>query len=241
VMTVTPEMVSVVCPDGRSFEYWHIAATVSNGDHVETDSTVLGHILREAGHVHLTELDGRVPVDPLAPGHLTPYADTTAPTVTSISFRGDTAGGDLMPEILRGRIEIVAPASDLPSMPVAGTWRDLPVTPALIEWHIRRADSGRIVVPSRIAYDVRAHLPALNDFWRVYARGTHQNMSVFGKHYSFMQPGVYLFRLTPGGFDTHTLPDGFYEVVVNASDIRGNHSSAVQRFSIHNRPGVTGV
>lgn len=241
VMTVTPQMVSVVCPDGRSFEYWHIAAAVSNGDPVQADSTVLGHILRSAGHVHLTELDGRVPVDPLEPGHLGPYSDTTVPTVRAVSFRAGASGGDLMPELLRGRVEIVADANDLPSMPVSGTWRDLPVTPALIEWRIERADTGKVVVPRRVAYDVRTHLPALTDFWRVYARGTHQNMSVFGKHYSFMQPGTYLFRLTPGGFDTHTLPDGVYEVVVTATDIRGNHSSTVQRFSIHNKPGVTGV
>ena len=95
-------------------------------------------------------------------------------------------------------------------------------------------------MPTRIAFDVRRYLPAPRDFWRVYARGTHQNMSVFGKHYSYMQPGVYLFRLAPGGFDTRSLPDAVYELVVTATDIRGNHSSYTQRFSVHNRPGVVG-
>jgi hypothetical protein len=34
-----------------------------------------------------------------------------------------------------------------------------------------------------------------------------------------------VFRLAPGGFDTHSLPDAVYELVVTAIDIRGNHSS----------------
>ena len=110
-----------------------------------------------------------------------------------------------------------------------------------LEWRIQRADTGKVVVPTRVVYDVRDHLPALGDFWRVYARGTHQNMSVFGKHYSYMQPGVYLFRLSSGGFDTRQLHDSVYELVVTATDIRGNHSSTVQRFSIHNKPGVVGT
>jgi hypothetical protein len=118
---------------------------------------------------------------------------------------------------------------------VPGVWHDLPVTPALVEWRIQRADTGKVLVPTRVAYDVRQHLPAPGAFWNVYARGTHQNMSVFGKHYSYMQPGVYRFLLTPQGVDTRTMSDGVYELVVTATDIRSNHSSLVQRFSIENR------
>src|SRR5207237_1362640 len=135
----------------------------------------------------------------------------------------------------------VASVHDMSTLPVIGEWHDLPVAPALIEWRIQRASTGNVVVPTRVAYDVRNHLPAFGNFWRVYARGTHQNMSVFGKHYSYMQPGVYLYRLAPGGFDTRSLPDNVYELVVTATDIRGNHSSYVQRFSVHNRPAVVGA
>ena len=42
---------------GRVFEYWHIHAMVSVGAHVEASRTVLGHIMRGSGHVHLTELE----------------------------------------------------------------------------------------------------------------------------------------------------------------------------------------
>ena len=241
VNAVMKDWIQVDSGNGRSFQYWHIASTVSVGQHVDARSTVLGHILRSAGHVHLTELDGSYPVNPLAVGRLTPYDDTSVPVTTSISFRPNIKSRDVMPELLRGRVEILANVHDMPTMPVKGIWHDLPVTPALVEWQIKRADTPKVVVPTHIAYDVREHMPASEDFWRIYARGTHQNMSVFGKHYSYMQPGVYLFRLTPDGFDTRTLPDAVYELVVTATDIRGNHSSTAQRFSVHNRPGVVGV
>jgi hypothetical protein len=65
-------------------------------------------------------------------------------------------------------------------------------------------------------------------------------MSVFGKHFSYMQPGRYLFRLAPGGFDTRRLRDSVYDLIVTATDIRGNSSSLAVRFSVHNKPGVLG-
>ncbi len=241
VRSVSHDWLSVSGGDGRTFQYWHINPLVSVGSHVDGQKTVLGRILRGQGHVHLTEIDGSVTVDPLQPGHLTPYTDTTTPTVSSIRFRASVTGKDLMPELLRGRLELLASVYDMPTLHVPGAWHDLPVTPALVTWQIERADTGKVVVPSHTAYDVRNHLPAPTAFWQVYARGTHQNMSVFGKHYSYMQPGVYLLRLTPGGFDTRALPDSVYELCVTATDMRGNHSTTVQRFSVHNKPGVVGT
>ena len=241
VKVVMKDWIQVDSGSGRSFQYWHIASAVSIGEHVAARWTVLGHILRSCGHVHLTEMDGTEPTNPLAVGHLTPYDDTSVPVTSSISFRTGVSGRDLMPELLRGRVEILADVHDMPTLPVPGIWHDLPVTPALIEWRIQRAGTSKVVVPTRTVYDVREHLPTFEDFWRIYARGTHQNMSVFGRHYSYMQPGVYLFRLTPGGFDTRTLPDAVYDLIVTATDIRGNHSSTTQRFSVHNRAGVVGV
>ena len=229
-----PEWVSVDCGGGVAFKYWHVTPAVSAGQHVEADATVLGRIIRGTNHVHLTEYSNGVEVNPLAPGHLGPYTESTKPTVGSIAFRTSVSSADLMPEFLRGRVVIVASAYDMPTMRVPGVWHDLPVTPALVEWRIQRADTGKVLVPTRVAYDVRQHLPAPGAFWNVYARGTHQNMSVFGKHYSYMQPGVYHFLLTPAGLDTRSLPNGVYELVVTATDIRGNHSSLAQRFSIGN-------
>lgn len=242
VVKVTDQMVDVDS-GGHSFAYWHIIASVGVGAHVTTDQTVLGHIIRGCKHVHLSEYDASDDaVNPLAPGHLTPYTDTTTPVVTAIALRASVTGPDLMPELVRGRIEPIASVHDTPSMPVPGIWHDLPVSPALIQWWIREPGAhGRIVVPVHVAFDVRDHLPASRDLWSTYARGSHQNMSVFGAHYSFMQPGVYDYRLAPGGLDTRTLRDSVYELVVKATDIRGNSTTAVLRFSVHNAPGVTGI
>src|SRR5207248_1905266 len=77
----------VVDTGGRVFEYWHLTAAVAIGEHVTVDSTVLGHVRRSCGHVHLTEVVGGAAVNPLANGHLSPYNDTSAPSVTSVAFR----------------------------------------------------------------------------------------------------------------------------------------------------------
>jgi murein DD-endopeptidase MepM/ murein hydrolase activator NlpD len=127
-MEKSRERVVVDCPDGVEFEYWHIIPRVRVGDWVTTDRTVLGTILTPNGHVHLTEVRDGKPVNTLARGHLTPYSDTTAPTVQSSSFRSDS-GGSAFATFVRGRLDLVAEAYDTPSLPVPGIWHDMPVTP----------------------------------------------------------------------------------------------------------------
>jgi hypothetical protein len=230
----TKDVVTVDTGAGRAFEYWHITPAVTIGSGVEADVTVLGRIIREAGHVHLTELHDGAPVNPLAPGHLVPYADHTVPRIDYVGFRRGVVSPDLMPGFVTGRVEIVASAYDMPALHVTGPWHDLPVTPARVVWQIRSATTHRVVVPAHVAYDVREALPSTDSFWRIYARGTHQNMCVFEHHYSYMQPGDYLFRLAPGGFDTRALRDGAYELVIAASDVRGNRTTSVTRFGVYN-------
>ena len=125
--------------------------------------------------------------------------------------------------MLRGRVLLVAGAEDEPTMDAPSGWRGLPVTPALITWQIR-SWNGRVVLGRQVAADFRSNLPD-RSFWQVYARGTYQNMAVFGHHYSWGQPGSYLFKLSPTAFDTRTIRDGAYDLVVTATDIRGNSSS----------------
>jgi hypothetical protein len=233
------ERVSVQCPNGVEFQYWHITPQVHVGEWVTTDRTVLGTILKPNGHVHITELRNGRPVNPLAPGHLTPYSDTTKPIVESIGFRL-AAGSTAFANFVRGRLDLVAEAFDTPSVPVPGLWHHMPVAPALLTWRIQTW-TGRVVVPEQVAADFRTTVPPNGDFWTVYARGTFQNMAVFGTHYSYLQPGCLLFRLTRAPLDTTRLPDGVYDVVVTATDIRGNSSSLSSRFSIHNAPGWVGV
>jgi hypothetical protein len=215
VTRVTDEEIDVASGGGLAFQYWHLHAAVHAGEHVAASTTVLGRIAKPSGHVHLTELDNGVIVNPLQAGHLTPYTDRTAPSVTAIDVR--RAGED---------IELDATADDMPSTPVPGEWAGLPVTPALVEWRLVAA-SGHVVVPTRVVYDVREHLPSPRTFWTVYERGTHQNMTTFKHFYAYRQPGAYLFRLG----DVRLGP-GTYSVVVTAVDIRGNHGSREQRVVV---------
>jgi hypothetical protein len=238
ITTVTVEWVRVTSGE-RAFEYWHIRPQVKVGQHVEARKTVLGRIRKPSGHVHLTELENGHVVNPLVSGRLTPYHDTTRPTINSISFRHNDTGREELASFVRDSVEIVVDAEDRPSMPVRGEWRNLPVAPALLTYRIK-SWAGKTVVPRRVAVDYRTTVPANSAFWSVYARGTYQNMSVFGPHYSYLQRGSFLFKLTPKPFDTRTLRDGVYDLVVTASDIRGNSSSQTLRFTVHNRAGWIG-
>lgn len=229
------ETVVVTSDDGDAFEYWHIVPSVREGQRVTAYETVLGRI-RPGGyeHVHLTELrDGR-PVNPLAPGHLTPYVDHTAPQVDGASYL-DQSGRQLLPEFLRGQVQLVVSAADATAMAVPGRWNGLPVAPARLTWRIESAKSGAVVVPETEAFDVRERLPRAA-FWATYARGSRQNMANFAGHKMWRQPGVYLVRLT-SSFDTTDLNDDIYELVATATDSRGNTGTGRFVFTIHNRPG----
>lgn len=234
VRTVTHEWIQVDSDDGVAFQYWHIHSRVQEGDRVQARETVLGHILRASGHVHLTELkDGRV-VNPLSPGHIGPYSDTTTPRVHAITFRSRDTGPDLLPEFLRGRVEMIASASDTQAIPVPGKWNGLPVTPAKLTYHVTSFPKKQIVISETTAMDVTRTLPSSN-MWHTYARGSHMNMVKMGLHRYWYNPGVYLFKLTPVPFDTRSLADGVYELTVTAWDTAGNHSSESQIFQVHNR------
>jgi hypothetical protein len=224
---------------GVSFAYWHVTPSVRPGQRVTAYRTLLGHVQRPAGHVHLTQLVAGRPVNPLAPGRLEPFADTNAPQIRSLSFRQPGTVAELMPGFVRGSIDLVADAYDLPTLPVAGHWHGLPTMPALVTWRVQRW-TGKVIVPERTAVDFRSIEPANAAFWSTYARGSYQNMCVFRPHYSFAQPGVYLLELTPRPFDTTSLRDGVYDLVVTASDLAGNRRSATRRFTVHNRSGWVG-
>jgi hypothetical protein len=232
VTAVTPLYIRVSSDGGRAFEYWHAVALVRNGQQVTARQTVLGRVKAPSNHVHLTEYEGSRVVNPLVPGRLTPYHDSTQPIVTAIMLRRTDSGRELLPTFVRGPVEIVAQAEDEPT--VAAGWHG-PATPALVTWQIRNL-AGRVVVPQRIAVDFRTTVPPDSAFWRVYARGTYQNQTIFGRHYSYQQRGAYLFKLAPH-FDTRKLRDGVYDLMVRASDIRGNSDSQTLRFTVHNRHG----
>jgi murein DD-endopeptidase MepM/ murein hydrolase activator NlpD len=235
VRIVTPDWVEVDSGGGSAFQYWHIHSAVRVGDQVHVRGTILGQILRGSGHVHLTELNDGKPTNPLAPGHIGPYTDSTTPRVSAITFRARDAGADLLPEFLHGRVEMIAVAADTPAIPVPGKWNGLPVTPAKLTFRIEAFPSGQVVVPETNSMDVSERLPATSDMWHTYARGTHMNMVQMGVHRYWYEPGAYLFKLSGEPFDTRRLKDGVYRLIATAWDTAGNHSSTAQIFQVHNR------
>jgi len=239
VTHVGHDQVAVDSSDGRVFEYWHIRPQVGIGDRVDAGETNLGRILRPFEHVHFAELQNGRLVNPLQVGHLTPYDDTTVPEVGPIRLRRADTGRDLMPTFVRGRVLLIAEAYDSLQIPLRGIWHDLPVAPALITWELKRWD-GRVVVSQGVATDFRQSLPSNRLFWSYYARGTYQNMAGFYPHYNWGEPGCLLFKLTRTAFDTRSVKDGVYDLVVTATDIRGNNSSKSLRLTIHNRSGWVG-
>lgn len=243
-LAASAQGVLVRADDGRLFKYEHIAPAVRSGQRVTARQTVLGRIRNWAEQLHFSELraDGRV-VNPLLPGHLTPYFDTTEPTVARLHFR-DANGTALDGFDLRGRIALVAEAYDTP-MPVdlaarralslSKFARDrFPVTPAALTWSLATL-GGRLVVPPTTVVDFRrAEVRSNASFWSVYARGTYQNRSVIGARMHSYMPGRYLFRLNRAPLDTRRLANGVYVATVTVIDAHGNRSSLSERLEVWN-------
>jgi hypothetical protein len=225
--------VTVECGNGRSFQYWHITATVRVGQRAVAGRTVLGHILPKREHVHLTHLEGGRPVNPVGPGRLTPYRDTTRPAVLAAGIRRSDLGAAVSPARVTGSIALYAESVDMPALPVPGRWYGFPVTPARVTWRIETA-AGRVVVGTHTAWDARRTIPGAPAFWLTYARGTHQNWPVFRDGKARGMAGRYVFRLA-SRIDTRTLRDGGYRLVIVATDSAGNDGTARCSFTVANR------
>ncbi len=228
--------VAVTTNDGRAFQYYHVTPTVLDGDLVTARKTILGFILRGAGHVHLSEFAGGRVINPLARGHLKPYIDTLHPRVASIQFRQEGTLRELEPLGICGRVSIVAEAYDTPQLKIPGSFVGFPVTPAYVSWSLRRW-LGPVVVKPTAAADFRGTLPLAGSFWDVYARGTYQNAPRFGTRQFGSMPGRYFFNLR-SDFDTRQIPNGVYLVSVRAADMRSNAGTATRRFTVSNIRGT---
>jgi hypothetical protein len=220
---------------GHKFQYFHIAPTIHNGQHVIAGRTVLGHVIPAVNHVHLTEIRGRRVWNPLARGGIAPYRDRTVPQVSAIFARPMSSLLPFDPAAVCGTVSLIAAAQDTPPLPVPGTFAGYPVSPALLTWSLTKLD-GLVYVPTVPAADFRTTLPVGRSFWNVYARGSYQNAPRFSNQQFFI-PGRFLYNLTET-MDTRSYPNGAYEAHVQVSDMRGNWSDAVQRFRIENHPGT---
>lgn len=208
----------------ETFGYWHVQPEVGQGSRVERHQRI-GTVIPHWDHVHFAESIGGVYVNPLRPGALDPYVDTTSPTIAGISAQ--LHGKRLLAQHVSGTIGLVATAFDTPPAPLPpAPWSLTRVTPALLKWRIVRDTA--VVRPWHTVVDFRTSLLPPELFTRIYAPGTTQNRA--------NHPGRYRFWLTRD-WDTRSLADGLYRIEVAAYDTQGNsgHASAVLRIANQSR------
>jgi hypothetical protein len=202
------------------FGYWHIVPAVANRERVRKQQ-LIGHIAAPWGHVHFAERRGGAYRNPLRPGALTPWSDTTEPVVTRIAFLRD--GRVVPPSGVWGAVDVIVEAHQSPPLPVPAPWDGLPVTPARIRWRVRRGEFT--VRPWRTPIDFAKELMPKERFGSIYAPGTRQNRA--------NKPGLYRFFIAKT-WSTHLLPDGNYRLEVEASDLRGNKGGRELPFTLAN-------
>jgi hypothetical protein len=205
-----PDSVAVVADTGdRTFSYWHVDPTVPDLAHV-TAGQQIATIKAGFGHVHFTEIHAGRYVNPLRPGGIAPYVDSTSPTVVSLFAAVGTRKLSL--DALHGTFDVLVDAYDTPPPPLpAPPWNLTRVAPAYIRW--RLVPAGAVAAAWHTAMDFRSYQPPREKFSDVYAPWTTLN-----------RPGrparlvYYLAR----GWDSARLPTGRYRLQVAVFDSQGN-------------------
>lgn len=211
---------SLVAGGGREFGYWHVVPAVPHRSQVRRRQ-LIGHVAAPWGHVHFAERYRNRYRNPLRPGALTPWADPTSPRVVHIGFfRGRK---ELSPFEVKGVVDVIVEAFDMPPFPVPAPWNDLPVTPALLRWRVLK--EGKVVRPWRTPIDFSRTLLPPGLFRTVFAPGTRQNRP--------NTPGRYRFFVAHA-WSTTLLPNGLYRIQVEARDEGGNAARAGLPFTIRN-------
>ncbi len=245
VYPVYSGVVTVAAPDevvvesralGRTTQYWHLQRKVWVGRHVQAYSTVLGLVRPGRGHVHFTEIDDGVVVNPLRPGHLMPYRKRTIPTVTGVYLR-DSRGGAVDPRNVSGTITLATTAYDTPPAALPAPWTGVPLTPAIVRWGLT-ASNGRTALPPQTAVDFSSTIPRTDGFGRVYDTGTYQNFPTAGNKYFFGAHGRYIFKLTASALDTRRLAPGAYTLTVSALDTCGNLGTFSETIDVAPQPPI---
>ena len=216
-----PETILVRAVDGTVFAYWHINPAVRNGGHAVAYRTIVGHIAKGWGHVHLAEFVRGRYVNPLRPGALTPYRDTTRPTIHAFGF--ERHGKGLGRVALSGRFDLVVETWDETPLAVPGKWADRPVMPAVVRWRLlgrRGAETAW-----RTAVDFSWAVPPPSMYDSVFATWTRQNRP--------WRDGRYRIHLQQD-LDSRSLADGRHVLEVEAADTRGNRTRRSISFSVAN-------
>lgn len=202
------------------FGYWHLASPVPSGTRVRAFVTQLGVVYPGQQHVHLTRFAsaGKTPFNPLIAGGLEPYTDTAAPVIEKlVAF--DPAGRTVPLDALRGPVVLAVRAADVQSNGATRTgiyrlrYSIVPTggsRPVIGPTDVFRFD----VVPTQAEGDVAYTLGSTR----------HRFETKFWYRLTDRSPS------SDGLLHTEQLPPGRYEVVVVASDARGN--KAQRQFPI---------
>jgi Peptidase family M23 len=211
---------AVASGGGRDFGYWHVVPSVKHRQFVRRHQPV-GRVEAPWGHLHFAERYRKQYRDPLRPGALTPWTDPSSPRVTSIAFfRG---AKELSPLAVRGAVDVIVEAHDIPPLAVPPPWAHMPVTPAALRWRVLRG--GKVVRPWHTPVDFRKSLVARELFDAIYAPGTRQNHP--------NKPGRYRFYVARS-WSTKRLRNGLYRLQVEATDESGNSARATLPFTVSN-------
>jgi murein DD-endopeptidase MepM/ murein hydrolase activator NlpD len=214
VVRLQPDAVALVADTGdRTFSYWHVVPVVADQTHVASGDEI-ATIKPGFGHVHFTEIHSGRYVNPLRPGGIVPYVDSTSPTVVGLFAAVGTHKLSL--DGLRGRADLLVDTYDTPPPPLpAPPWNLTRVAPALIRW--RLVPDGSTTAPWRTAVDFRSYLAPRETFASVYAPWTTLN-----------QPGrpAHLVYYLAHRWDSTRVPDGRYRLQVAVFDSQGNSARA---------------
>jgi hypothetical protein len=214
IVRLQPDAVALVADTGdRTFSYWHVdpivadEARVAAGDQIAT-------IKAGFGHVHFTEIHTGRYVNPLRPGGIAPYVDSTSPTVVALFAAVGTRKEPL--DALSGKVDLLVDTYDTPPPPLpAPPWNLTRVSPAYIRW--RLVPEGQASARWRTALDFRSFLVPKETFASIYAPWTTLNRPA--------QPARLVYYLAHG-WDTTRVPDGRYRLQVAVFDSQGNSARA---------------
>jgi hypothetical protein len=215
VVRLQPDSVALVADEGgRAFSYWHVDPIVADLEHVAA-GTAIATIKPGFGHVHFAELNAAgAHVNPLRPGGIVPYVDSTSPTIVSLFAAAGTRKLD--GAALSGVVDLLVETYDTPPPPLpAPPWNLTRVAPAFIRW--RLLPEGAASAPWHTAVDFRSYLAPSERFADVYARWTTLNRPG--------RPARLVFYLARG-FDTSRLAGGRYRLQAAVFDSQGNFARA---------------
>ena len=201
-----------------SFQYWHLAHTVPTGTPVAAFHTVIGRVYPGQHHVHLMRLAvNGVPVNPLIDGGLTPYTDTTPPTLARmLAYRPD---GSRMPlHGLSGPVVFAVNGYDVQS------FGGLETGLYKLQWSLRRVGTSQPILGPLVlfAFDV---LPPNAIGQRLYTVGStrHTTHPHFWYRLTTEPPNPRTI-LRSDMLQTELLPTGRYRLTVTGWDARGNRT-----------------